>query len=214
MTSSKHIPDTKSLAQSYNRLLCPICLGNDIKLTSFPNDAPHDPDLCTRSPPGISDSANDCDNEDGSPWLYCPPGIWAFSLRHKSWQQVLPQDLSAVPDREKAFERLWMDSGLRHDLGIMVAAYKNHKLNNVNPDIIDGKGHSLNILLRGGPGTGKGMTVGKSYVFPSFASCARVYLLEVPFLASNITIRNPFREARLPTLHNYRWRTRSRARTI
>lgn len=136
-----------------------------MKLPSFPKNAPHDPILCTRGSSSVSSPADEHENEEANPWLYCPSGLWAFSLKHKTWRKIPPLDLSIVTENDKAFKWLWMNDGHRRDLDTMVSAYKNSRLKISNPDVVNGKGRGFNILLQGGPGTGKSMTVGKSYIF-------------------------------------------------
>lgn len=185
--------ETNPVAQSS---MCSICLGEDLNLPSFPGEAPHDPTLCTRDSSRVSNPIDGRGSEDGYPWVYCPSSLRAFSLKHKDWQRIPPHDLSEVTQNDKAFKGLWTNGHVR-DLDHIVAAYQKHELHNMNPDIIDGKGRGFNILLRGGPGTGKRMTVGKSYTsFPSIHVARSMYHLA----ASDIVTRESYREARLSPL--------------
>lgn len=162
MTTSKHNSSTNVTARSISSSSCPVCLGEAIGLYSYPKGAPHDPDVCSRGQgvPGKNEIvAGDEDNQ----LLFCPPRVWAFSLRHKTWKLALLKYLTKVQRNNKPSEALWMDSDKAKLLESMLSAYVENGNDNTSVDTIKGKGRSLNILLHGNSGTGKTFTVGELY---------------------------------------------------
>ncbi|OTA65187.1 P-loop containing nucleoside triphosphate hydrolase protein [Hypoxylon sp. EC38] len=152
VTSSRYQQDTSLYQPHYTGVACSICQGRAIQLESYPSDAPHDSDICgTRhtEPPDYHDDL----------LMFCPPRLWAFSLRHKSWKRVSLHELSKVQSQAEPFEKLQMDEGQKKDLENLLCGYLKNRKENNSPDLIKGKGQGLNVLLHGNPGTGKTLTV-------------------------------------------------------
>ncbi|OTA88686.1 hypothetical protein M434DRAFT_14903 [Hypoxylon sp. CO27-5] len=152
VTSSRYQQDT-SLYQSHSTgVVCSICQGRAIQLESYPTNALHDSDIC-----GIRHTESPV--YDDALLMFCPPWLWAFSLRHKSWKRVSLRDLSMVPSQAEPFEKLQMDEGKKENIEKLVCGYLQNRKENNSPDPIKGKGQGLNFLLNGKPGTGKTLTV-------------------------------------------------------
>lgn len=158
VTTSKHSSDTNvAIGGNSCCYYCPACLGESVGLASYPRGAPHDFNVCRN--PQRSDQGQIIDED--SQLFFCPPRVWAFSLRHKTWKSVLLQELSAVKANGKPSESLWGDSKMIGFLESMLEAYVGRSHDYGALDSIPGKGCGLNILLRGNSGTGKTFLVGK-----------------------------------------------------
>ncbi|KAI1503349.1 P-loop containing nucleoside triphosphate hydrolase protein [Biscogniauxia marginata] len=162
VTDSKHEQD-----QAYTNLgtdnSCAACIGEVINLNSYPSRISHDPDVCARRVL-VDERPERGSNDSKDSLLFCPSRVWAFSMKHKSWKMVLPQDLTKVQAQEggdDALKQLWMDSDHKKLLESTLLAHLKNRSGTTNIDFIKGKGNGLNILLHGGPGTGKTLTAEK-----------------------------------------------------
>ncbi|RYP92469.1 hypothetical protein DL770_001415 [Monosporascus sp. CRB-9-2] len=135
-----------------------------VQLDSHPGGAPHDSDVCGK---GTSAAGDD------KLLMFCPPRLWAFSVWHKSWRMVLPQDLDDVQTRADMFEKLHMDPKKKKNLESLLRGYRESRQGGANLDLIKGKGQGLNVLLHGSPGTGKTLMV------ESFAEAFQIPLYTV-----------------------------------
>ena len=158
VTSSKHQTDTDVAIPSGGGS-CSVCLGESIGLDSYPRGAPHDPDICPRGKgPDMSKTDKNCKAQ----LLFCPPRIWAFSLRHKTWKPVSPGDLQEVQPNDEPIEHLWKNS---ENVGLLETILTSIRRAGgiTSLDTIADKGQGLNIIIQGESGTGKTLTVGKSF---------------------------------------------------
>ncbi|KAI2465337.1 P-loop containing nucleoside triphosphate hydrolase protein [Annulohypoxylon bovei var. microspora] len=152
VTSCKYRQDTGLNEPYCTGVVCCICQGNAVQLGSYPANAPHDSDICKTQQIG-----SHTNNEKYL--MFCPPRLWAFSLRHKSWKMIPPQELEEVKHRDESFKRLQMDEYKKKDLEHLLRGYLENRQTSANLDLIKGKGQGLNVLLHGNPGTGKTLTV-------------------------------------------------------
>ncbi|KAF2969141.1 hypothetical protein GQX73_g4386 [Xylaria multiplex] len=158
VTSSKHNEVTgKTSATSCGASACPVCFGEALALSSYPSRAPHDPSVCTKQPCGPVEEIGDCIDDVHAPLLFCPSRIWAFSLRHKSWELIPPQDIGEVHQEEDALSELEMRPDDKRCLESALLNLKNENKAN-NDSVVGRKGRGSTILLHGSPGTGKTLT--------------------------------------------------------
>ncbi|RYP05334.1 hypothetical protein DL764_003879 [Monosporascus ibericus] len=88
--------------------------------------------------------------------IFCPSVVWAFSLKHKSWERAEVENLSPVQSQNDPFKKLVLDP----DHKTVVESMVETQVSNTVSDIIKEKGRGLVVLLHGGPGTGKTLTAG------------------------------------------------------
>lgn len=161
VTSSRRLADTDPSMHIGGSGSCSVCLGEDVGLNSYPQRAPHDPDICVRYKNENGElKINDSSNKTKS--MFCPPRIWAFSLRFKSWRSVLPHELADVQQNEEPFNQLWTRN--RKTLTLLqstLVACMDKSQGGRSLDTMKGKGRGLNVLIHGNTGTGKTLTVGK-----------------------------------------------------
>ena len=140
---------------------CSICIGEEIGLDPYPKDAPHDPDICLRNKgPELSRPRDDDENQ----LLFCPPRIWAFSLRYKTWKFILPRDLKPIEPSTEPSEHLRTrskDFDSLEDLLTDFRDFRERPDESRSLDTIPSKGRGVNFLIQGESGTGKTLTVGK-----------------------------------------------------
>ncbi|KAH6890682.1 P-loop containing nucleoside triphosphate hydrolase protein [Thelonectria olida] len=87
--------------------------------------------------------------------LLLPPRIHGFGLHDKKWRSLLVKHLHPVEWQKDAFRKLVLD---QHKKDLIEAMVQVHISSNMSPDVIEGKGKGLIVLLHGGPGTGKTLT--------------------------------------------------------
>ncbi|KAM0806761.1 putative AAA+ ATPase domain-containing protein [Seiridium cardinale] len=159
VTDSKHWQDMVHWNKSINVPECFVCLGEALDLKAYPLGAPHDSDTCTKN---LSPRASQCtkgDIDTTESLLFCPPKLWAFSVKHKSWRMVKARDLSVVREDSSTLNQLQMDRYHKDYLESMVISHLKHEKKGNNFDIIRERGRGLNVLLHGSPGTGKTLAV-------------------------------------------------------
>ncbi|KAI0206106.1 P-loop containing nucleoside triphosphate hydrolase protein [Astrocystis sublimbata] len=157
MTSSKH---TSCVLRNLPcaSLTCLACLGGSLGLYPYPANAPHDFDICTKvSQNGAWNTQKSSQSINGS-FLFCPSRLWAFSLRHKSWELILPEDVGDVQIHDNALDRLVMKD---RDMGFLESAvnvYCEDRSIDNGDSATKGTRSGFTILLHGNPGTGKTFT--------------------------------------------------------
>ncbi|CAM1509859.1 Fc.00g001940.m01.CDS01 [Cosmosporella sp. VM-42] len=89
--------------------------------------------------------------------LACLPAtIHAFDFSKKAWRLLRVDRISDVTWNKAAFRRLVAPDETKELIQAVVTAHGSRTA--ASPDIIEGKGQGLLILLHGGPGTGKTLT--------------------------------------------------------
>ncbi|KAI0479763.1 P-loop containing nucleoside triphosphate hydrolase protein [Xylaria cf. heliscus] len=159
VTSSKHmnlVQDT--LGRIHSSSTCDICLGEALGLPSYPIEAPHDLDVCTRVTRQTDGEAEDSSKTAHSSLLFCPSRMWAFSLKHKSWEPILPEDLGDVQPQDDALDELIMKAEDKKRLESALITYRKDQPRKNNDGIARGSWGGFTILLYGNPGTGKTFT--------------------------------------------------------
>ncbi|KAI5917972.1 P-loop containing nucleoside triphosphate hydrolase protein [Camillea tinctor] len=160
VTDSKHDARQCSTALAIGTS-CSMCLAEIINLQPYPDAIEHDPAMCRATDQAVKQTIAENINDSECSLLFCPPKLWAFSLKHKSWKMVLPQDLKRVQGQGKednALDRLYMDWNNKQHLCSILKAHLKNRSSGFNLDVIKGKGKGFNILLHGNPGTGKTLT--------------------------------------------------------
>lgn len=96
---------------------------------------------------------------DSASLMFFPSRVWAFSLWHKSWKIVLPQDLDDVQPQDNSFKALLMGLDQKEALeSLLLGSLKNMQgESNVDKE----KGQGLNLIFHGNPGTGKTLAAGE-----------------------------------------------------
>ncbi|KAG9532239.1 MFS general substrate transporter, partial [Aureobasidium melanogenum] len=89
--------------------------------------------------------------------LTLPAKVKGFGFHNKRWIDLLLRNIKEVPWDKNAFQNLVMDEQKKSLLEALVVVQGDRSQNNV-PDIIEGKGNGLILLLHGPPGTGKTLT--------------------------------------------------------
>lgn len=167
-TSSKYKTTTSGTASSQDRITsCSVCIGESLGLFPYPKYTKEDPHICVN---GMSQSFSWSEvfcgpDVDEKVLLSCPPRLWAFSLKFKTWRSVSYDSLRNIEPPDTSFEQdLFMKDSIKQPLGIIVSAYmkdtKDVKLVS-SKGTVGRKGRGLNILLSGKTGTGKTLTAGK-----------------------------------------------------
>ncbi|KAF4426998.1 ATPase family AAA domain-containing protein FIGL1 [Colletotrichum fructicola] len=87
--------------------------------------------------------------------LLLPPTVPGFGMHDKKWRILQVEHISAIEWNKNAFEQLVLDYNHRE---LIEAVIRGHMSSNMSPDIVEGKGKGVIILLHGGPGTGKTLT--------------------------------------------------------
>jgi hypothetical protein len=171
-----------------NGCRCSDCFRKDLQLSPYAEGGPSYPETCTwnahSTEAGFGEEPTQ-ERRSENPLFFCPSTVCAFSLKYKSWKSIEVQHLEKVMPNEEPFKQLWMHPNHRKPVDSIVAAYFNPDKKNHVPDVINGKGRGVNILLHGGPGTGKTLTAGKTYI--SFPAC----FLEL----TSISIQNVLRKS-------------------
>lgn len=117
--------------------------------------------VCINSESPSSNSIDRDPKGEEDAFIFCPPKLWAFSLKFKSWALIAHDDLGDVR-RDSSFEdELYMDDKTKKPLDQIVNAYMNDGKFRGNDETLGQKGRGLNILLVGSSGTGKTFTAGK-----------------------------------------------------
>ncbi|RYP93286.1 hypothetical protein DL770_000575 [Monosporascus sp. CRB-9-2] len=158
VTASKHEQDTSLNEARVSGPSCSMCIGESLRLMSYAQGAPHDSEICAKGSLPRAEQNGGSNRGEKDPLLFCPSRVWAFSVRHKSWQMVLPQQLSEVRSQDGVLGKLLMDSEHKEYLESMVIAHLKDRGGRGDRDIIRGNGRGLNVLLHGNPGTGKTLT--------------------------------------------------------
>ncbi|KAI0112380.1 P-loop containing nucleoside triphosphate hydrolase protein [Nemania sp. FL0031] len=153
LTSSKHSQGADNMpAHIRGSPRCLTCLGDVLGLPSHPTDSPHISDVCTRT------SYAETGKGGCSPFLFCPPAMWAFSLKHKSWGLVSPDDIGEVKRQGSALNQLEMEEDNKEYLESAVLTHLVGETSRNSDDILRERGGGSFILLHGSPGTGKTFT--------------------------------------------------------
>lgn len=84
-----------------------------------------------------------------------PPKIKGFNLRTNKRFDLVADRISDVKWNKDAFSKVAIN---RKDKDLIRALVSNQLDSEKNTDLIKGKGSGLNLLLHGGPGTGKTLT--------------------------------------------------------
>ncbi|KAK0747599.1 hypothetical protein B0T21DRAFT_7201 [Apiosordaria backusii] len=170
---------------------CQACLGKALGLGPFPRRTYcHDQELCFQfGSYGVGEAYEAMldknklnedelgkDKPEEDILLYCPSQVWAFSLRHNTWEQVHVSHLTDVKDQKVDWYQLKMaDEDRKTQLDLMVASYLQEREFG-NP--IFGRRRGLNVLLHGGSGTGKTFTaelLAKRHKVPLYeVSCSSI----------------------------------------
>ncbi|KAL6407257.1 hypothetical protein AUP68_10086 [Ilyonectria robusta] len=87
--------------------------------------------------------------------LLLPAKVRGYGLHDKKWRIIFIKHLHEIQWNKKAFEQLVLDP---HKKELVEAMVRIHLSSSMSPDMIEGKGKGLIILLHGGPGTGKTLT--------------------------------------------------------
>ncbi|KAI8950669.1 hypothetical protein F4801DRAFT_333308 [Xylaria longipes] len=159
VTSSKHMnAEENTPGRIHGGAICITCLGETFGLPSYPIEAPHDSDVCTRVSQNINRESEDSSKGVHNSLLFCPSRMWAFSLKHKSWELILPEDIGDVQHQGNALNQLVMKPDDKEKLESALHTYcTDESIKNGN-DVARGNGGGLTILLHGNPGTGKTFT--------------------------------------------------------
>ncbi|KAH0044111.1 P-loop containing nucleoside triphosphate hydrolase protein, partial [Aureobasidium melanogenum] len=107
---------------------------------------------------GIDRAAMEAKEPPGEDFLLTLPAkVPGFGFHNKRWVDLSLGSIKEVSWDEEAFENLVMDEHKKKLLRALVVVQGNRSQNKV-PDIIEGKGDGLILLLHGSPGTGKTLT--------------------------------------------------------
>jgi SpoVK/Ycf46/Vps4 family AAA+-type ATPase len=89
---------------------------------------------------------------------FCPPRVFGFAVRQKTWVQMLVDNVKEVrqKDKEEAFKNLELDKKTKDLLKNLVTEHA--RSDSAIDDLIPGKGNGLIVLLHGPPGVGKTLT--------------------------------------------------------
>ncbi|KAI0965880.1 P-loop containing nucleoside triphosphate hydrolase protein [Xylaria arbuscula] len=172
VTSSKRkgVAGEKS-STSCSASACPVCVGETLGILSFPPGAPHDLTVCTRQSYGPAEESEDLSDDLHAPLLFCPSRIWAFSLVHKSWELILPQEIKQVRAQEDALSEVKIPDDYKTYLESALVKYLKDEHQTNSGDTLTRMGRGFTILLHGSPGTGKTLTVeclAAKYVVPLY----------------------------------------------
>ncbi|ETS84636.1 hypothetical protein PFICI_02661 [Pestalotiopsis fici W106-1] len=140
---------------------CSACVGDSLGLFSFPHavESPRGSHVCVNDVTMTHSRSEGSPTEDSSMLLFCPPKLWAFSLRFKTWSLVSHSDLKEVEPQENPFDdELYMDSTRKKSLSGIVSSYLNSVSSHGDNYSPTRKVRGLNILLSGSSGTGKTFT--------------------------------------------------------
>ncbi|KAJ8130502.1 hypothetical protein O1611_g3129 [Lasiodiplodia mahajangana] len=154
LTSSKHTQVAKNMPTgNFSGPKCSLCLGEALGLPSFPIGLSHALDVCTRTP-----HAEIRQREGYNAFLFCPPTMWAFSLKHKSWELIMPEDVREVVRQDNALNQLEMEEDNKEYLESTVVSNIVGEPRRARDHLLRERGSGSIILLHGGPGTGKTFT--------------------------------------------------------
>ncbi|KAK6077366.1 ATPase [Seiridium cupressi] len=160
-TSSKYIATGDTPSNRDGMSSCSVCIGESLGMFSYSGHADEDTYICVN---GVSHSSHlsEASHElhtGEKALLFCPPRLWAFSLKYKTWRSVSHDDLSVVESQNTSFEQdLCMKLSRKQSLKQIVSGYikdtEDVKLIG-SKETFGRKGRGLNILLSGSSGTGK-----------------------------------------------------------
>ncbi|KAL2045967.1 hypothetical protein ABVK25_011892 [Lepraria finkii] len=95
-------------------------------------------------------------------YLIAPPRVLGWSTVRKLWCQFLVNNVHKAREANQTIfeEELQLDADVKKMIGALVTQHNNKQSDGkiVNPDLIEGKGRGLVILLHGPPGVGKTLT--------------------------------------------------------
>ncbi|KAI1756019.1 P-loop containing nucleoside triphosphate hydrolase protein [Xylaria castorea] len=160
VTSSKHVDAAKPTSgRIHGGATCITCLGETIGLLSYPIEAPHDSDVCTRVSHNTNRKSEDSSKSVQDSLLFCPSRIWAFSLKHRSWALILLEDIIGDVQRQgDALDQLVMKPDDKKKLESALYTYQIDESIKNGDNKLRGNRGGLTILLHGNPGTGKTFT--------------------------------------------------------
>ncbi|KAI0445314.1 hypothetical protein F4803DRAFT_166543 [Xylaria telfairii] len=159
VTSSKHENFVQNMpGRIGGSATCLACLGEALGLSSYLTKAPHDSDVC-RAPRNIVNKGSEDPSESVyNSFLFCPSRMWAFSLKHKSWELILPDDIGEVQRQDNALDQLVMKADDKKYVESALHAYQKDEWGKIGDGMVRGNRGGLTILLHGNPGTGKTFT--------------------------------------------------------
>jgi hypothetical protein len=168
---SEYLQSRKTVATTCS---CSICFLKYALLWSYYSDDWDDSRICPDDPCTQVENSTDDARRKPAPQeslLFCPPEIWAFSLIEKPWGRVRIEELHEILPNPNPFRRLVLDPEYK-DIGVAMVEDHLNKGKGGFSDLIKGKGRGLVLLLHGGPGTGKTLTVGKTEVSSGYKLAA------------------------------------------
>ncbi|KAI0854552.1 P-loop containing nucleoside triphosphate hydrolase protein [Xylaria cubensis] len=153
VTSSKRVDYTGSMPS--NHCNCSVCSKKYAGLESYPEE--NSRNICPNDRWANIPVKQMFDQENMAQDLltFCPAKVWAFSLKHKSWQSVEIERLRDVVHMKDPFKKLVLNEEHKRVVESMVDASIERS---GFSDIVKDKGRGLVILLHGEPGTGKTLT--------------------------------------------------------
>lgn len=158
-STSSRCAEPKSVTSSR----CAVCIGSSLGLLSYSDlfDTPKHSHACINNMISTNIPFGDAWTRNENALLFCPPKLWAFSLRFKTWNLISHEHLEEVEGDEGPFKNeLYMDSAKKNSLSGVVSSYF-RKSGSTSDSHSPPRRERVNILLVGTSGTGKTFTAGK-----------------------------------------------------